>query len=233
MNSPYTWSFVTAANTQTITQLPLVYQSNLQYVGAFRVPGTTDGTDNLDYAGQGLAFNPANNSLFISAFGVDSAIANITIPSSIVDSSNLSNLATASYVQPTVNALNMIPNSSNVTGKLELGTGGLMVVNGKLVGTEYSGYDTSGTTYETDFRFDSLNLSSAQVEGMFEVGGTTLGGGAPRLPERQQGFTTDIWFHTYQLAVRPGAPDLTGNCCMSIISRTSSGPAAFGSIRIP
>ena len=86
MSGPYTWSFVTAANTQTITQLPLVYQSNLQYVGGFRVPGTTDGTDRLDYAGQGLAFNPANNSLFISRVMARHAIANISIPSSIVNS---------------------------------------------------------------------------------------------------------------------------------------------------
>ena len=34
--SPYTWSFTTASGSQTYTQLPLLYQSNLQYVGAFQ-----------------------------------------------------------------------------------------------------------------------------------------------------------------------------------------------------
>ena len=38
MPSPYTWLFTTASGSQTNTQLPLLYQSNLQYIGAFRVP---------------------------------------------------------------------------------------------------------------------------------------------------------------------------------------------------
>ena len=188
MSSPYTWSFATAASTQTITQLPLAYQSNLQYVGAFRVPYGNFGDSSFEYALQGIAFNPANNSLFMSGYQGDNSIAEISIPSSIVNSSNWSALATASVLQPFVKVSPLIPDVSNLTGK---GTssflGGLMVYNGQLIGTQYLYYDNSGTTYVTHFRFDSLNLSSAEVEGMFEVGGVALECGAPG-PSGAAGF---------------------------------------------
>ena len=40
----------------------------------------------FNYAGQGLAFNPANNSLFLSGYVIDNTVGEITIPSSIVNS---------------------------------------------------------------------------------------------------------------------------------------------------
>jgi hypothetical protein len=206
--------------------LPLVYQSNLQYIGGFRLPSTVDGSNDLNFAGQGLAFNPANNSLFLT--GADQSLANVSIPSSIVNSSNLANLATASYVQPTINIQSKIPNTSNLQGKNGISNGGLMVVNGQLIGTLYTFYDTSGATYETHYRIDSLNLSSATVEGMFEVGGISLAGGtisASGAADFYAGYMSPIpanWQSAF------GAPDLTGNCCTPILSRTSFGPAAFG-----
>ena len=102
MAGPYTWSFVTASGSQTNTQLPLLYQSNLQYVGAFRVPyGATAGWDreSFSYNNEGVAFNPANNSLFLAGFGWSDNIGEIGIPSSIVNSTNINNLATASLLQ--------------------------------------------------------------------------------------------------------------------------------------
>ena len=117
---------------------------------------------------------------------------------------------------------------------MALALAGFMVVNGQLIGTEYTCYDTSGTTYDTDYRFDSLNLSTAQVEGMFEVGGITLGGGAPDL--RSSGVsTTDIWLpYRPTGSLRLGRLTLTGNCCTSIISRTSFGSSRCSvSIRLP
>jgi hypothetical protein len=67
------------------------------------------------------------------------------------------------------------------------------------------------------FTLSSLNLASAQVRGLFPLG--TLGGG---------------FVGGYMAAIPPewqaalGAPDLTGQAAIPIISRTSSGPAAFG-----
>jgi hypothetical protein len=222
MASPYTWSFVTASGSTTDTQLPLAYQSNLQYLGGFRVPNGTIGASQFNYAGNGLAFNPANNSLFITGYENDNSAAEIAIPGSIVNSSNLSNLATASVLQSFVNVFPRIPNTSNLgdgtwatKGPVKLG--GFTVVNGQLVGTEYVFYDTSGTTVVTHFRFDSLTLASAKVEGMFQVG--NLGGGF------YDGYMSPIPT-SWQSDL--GAPYLTGNCCLSIITRTSFGPAVFG-----
>jgi hypothetical protein len=223
--SPYTWSFVTASGSQTNTQLPLVYQSNFQYLGGFRVPSSDPiGASQFNYAGDGLAFNPANNSLFIGGNVHDDSVAEIAIPSSIVNSSNLNNLATASVLQPFIQTWPIIPNTSNLgdgtwatKGPVDLG--GLMVVNGQLLGTLYVYYDNSGTTVVTHFRLDSLNLSSPRAEGMFQVGTSGLGGG---LYDGYMGAIPSSW----QSAL--GAPDLTGQCCINIVSRTSYGPAVFG-----
>jgi hypothetical protein len=224
MASPYTWTFATAANIQTIAQLPLAYQSNLQYIGGFRVPDGTFGSDMFNYAGSGLAFDPANNSLFLSGYQVDNAMGQISIPSTIVDSSNINNLATASVLQPLLQVLPRIPKTSNLgdgsydaNGKGPIYIGGLMVVNGQLLGTEYVYYDNSGTTVVTHFRFDSLNLSTATVEGMFQVG--NMGAGM------YDGYMTPVPAN-WQAAL--GATALTGNCCLSILGRTSFGPAVFG-----
>src|SRR5262249_11774482 len=95
----------TASTTAMVTSSsapgePLLHQNNLQYLGAFRVPEANfpggGGSDNLLYNDQGLAFNPANNSLFMVSNNND--IVNISIPT-LVNSSNISALNTASLLQ--------------------------------------------------------------------------------------------------------------------------------------
>jgi hypothetical protein len=216
---------VTASGSSTNTQLPLVYQSNLQYLGGFRIPQESSSTSNgYNYAGKGLAFNPANNSLFIAGYGINNTVGEISIPSSIVNSTNLNNLATASVLQPLVQVLNRVPNTSNLgdgswATKGQIDLGGLSVVNGQLLGTAYVNYDTSGTTVVTHYRYDSLNLTTATVEGMFQVGNSGM----------------DAAFYDGYMAPIPanwqsalGASYLTGNSGLAIVGRTSSGPAAFG-----
>ncbi|HEY7313483.1 MAG TPA: Ig-like domain-containing protein, partial [Gemmataceae bacterium] len=54
----------TIAAATTASQDPLLYQANVQYVGAFRVPAVNDpftpGSNTYDYGGTALAYNPAN-----------------------------------------------------------------------------------------------------------------------------------------------------------------------------
>ena len=236
MAGPYTWSFVTASGSQTNTQLPLMYQSNLQYVGAFRVPyGASPGNDPASFAwnNEGVAFNPANNSLFLAGFAGSNSIGEVRIPSSIVNSTNISNLATASLLQAPVAvwhqnssggytpSQSLIPNVSGLVAGDGSGVniGGLQVVNGQLIGTLWDYYDTSGTTTVTHFRFDSLNLSTATVEGMFQVGTNGLNAG---FYDGYMGAIPAAW----QSAL--GAPYLTGSVCQNIVGRTSNGPGAFG-----
>jgi hypothetical protein len=127
-------------------------------------------------------------------------------------------------LQPFVQILGNIPNTSNLGngswgagGKGPIELGGLQVVNGQLLGTEYVYYDNSWTTVVTHFRDDSLNLSAGHYEGMFQVGNSGAG--------NYDGYMSPIPSN-WQAAL--GAPYLTGNCCLNVIGRTSWGPAAFG-----
>jgi PKD repeat protein len=216
----------TATTSATVSQTvspssePLLYQPNVQYVGAFRVPAVSDplqpGSYTYSYGGTALAFNPANNSLFIVGMPYDQAISEISIPKSIVSSSNLNNLATASVLQAPVPDLSKLPTQEPTHGGT-LAIGGLMVYNGQLIGTEYDTYDASGTDTLSHFVLSSLNLSSATVSGLYQVGG--LGAGLVA------GYMAPIPSE-WQSAL--GDPYLTGQADVSIISRTSSGPAAFG-----
>ena len=89
-------------------QAPLVYQGDLQYLGAFRVPDGQFGTSVFDYGGTGLAFNAARNSLFIVGHDWTQAVAEIAIPQSIVNSNRLTDLATAPVLQPFVDVLGKV-----------------------------------------------------------------------------------------------------------------------------
>ena len=95
--------------------------------------------------------------------------------------------------------------------------GGLLIVNGQIIGSVYEFYDADGDVEVSHFRLSSTDLKSAQAEGLFQVG--TLGGGFVG------GYmcpVPSIWQESI------GKPYLTGQAALNIISRTSSGPGAFG-----
>ncbi|HEY7314577.1 MAG TPA: hypothetical protein VH643_34835 [Gemmataceae bacterium] len=205
-----------------VSNAPLLYQSNIQYVGAFRVPAVPDpfqpGANTYDFGGTALAYNPANNSLFIVGMPYDQAISEISIPQSIVNSSNLDALATATVLQQPVQVIPKLPNNPSIPGNSGgMDIGGLMVSKGTLVGTAYAFYDADGQAVDSHFVLNSLNLSTAQVSGLDQVG--NLGAGYVA------GYMAPIPTE-WQAAL--GAPFLTGQADLSIISRTSSGPSAFG-----
>src|SRR5688572_16635952 len=43
----------------------LIHDSDLAYLGAFRLPGGTLGDSSFDFGGTALAYNPVNDSLFM------------------------------------------------------------------------------------------------------------------------------------------------------------------------
>jgi hypothetical protein len=202
------------------TSQPLLYSPNVQYVGAFRVPNGQFGSDQYDtfsYGGTALAYNAANNSLFMVGHPYEQAIAQISIPSTIVNSSNVSSLTTASMLQNFDKVLNSIPNNTLSGYPNPNAVGGLAVVNGKLLGSVYNTYDANGTAPDAHFIVSSLNLATASVSGYYQVG--NVGGGLT------SGYMTPVptaWQSAF------GAPYLTGQADINIISRTSSGPAVFG-----
>lgn len=214
----YTLTVNPASNS---TAEPLLHQSNLQYIGAFRVPAVSDplgsGDYTFSYGGTALAFNPANHSLFIVGMPYEQAISEISIPQSIINSTNLNNLATATVLQGPVEVLPKLPSNPLAGGTGGVDIGGLTVDNGQLIGTAYISYDAAGSAVVSHFNLSSLNLSSAQVGGLYQVG--NLGAGLVA------GYMAPIPSE-WQAAL--GAPYLTGQADINIISRTSSGPGAFG-----
>jgi hypothetical protein len=193
---------------------PLLYQSNVQYLGGFRVPNYTDATDTLGFGGSVLGFNPVNNSLFI--VGQHQGIAEVSIPANIVNSSDVTQLATGTMLQPFTSVLPRLQNQlSGTTDGAPIG--GLMVSNGRLIGTQYAYYSGSNTQVLSHFVVSSLNLSTASVQGLYQVGtlgGRKVAGYMAPIPSEWQGPL--------------GAPDLTGLADVNILSTSSSGPAAFG-----
>jgi len=202
-----------------VGKLPaLLHKANLQYVGGFRVPNYYDGKGEMSYGGTALAFNPANNSLFIVGHGDYSAqpLAEISIPASVVDNADLNKLPKAKVLQNWKDVVGNLPKKLVGANDGSL-IGGLMVHDGHLIGTQYAYYSGANDQVTSHFVLDSLDLSKGSVKGLHKVGKV----GARLL----SGYMTPIPSE-WQAAL--GAPCLTGASDMPIINSTSSGPAAFG-----
>jgi hypothetical protein len=179
----------------------LVAQGDMTYLGSFNVPGASG--DGFNYGGYAIAFNSANNSLYIVGDVTDLLTAEISIPALG---------GTATLLQPladsTAGLLNKI-------GSGQLRIGGNFVYNNKLYTTGFVYYDANGAQTLSHFN-RPLSLSASGVTGPYAVG-TQQGAGW------YSGYMTTI---PAEWQTKLGAPAMTGNCCLSIISRTSYGPSA-------
>lgn len=195
-----------------VGKLPLLQLDQLQYLGAFRVPAGKHGLSGFDYGGTALAYCSAHNSLFLVGHDHQQAIAEISIPEP--KKVKIGDLNTAGLLQSFVRIHETIPNFT-LEGNVKIG--GLMVVGDKLAGTLYEYYDGNANAQDSHFMLSSLQLDKAKVDGLFRVG--KLGGGVVG------GYMTPVPEEWQQSL---GAPYLTGLAGIAIISRSSSGPAAFG-----
>lgn len=209
----------------------LLNQSNLKYLGAFKVPGGLLGCDNYNdctFSGTGgggpLAFhkdgNNGNGSLFIGGHDWAQKIAEINIPP-LVNSTNIENLNRATALQnfhdiTEGNLGNILAGGAHVGSETTVKNGGLMVWGSKLVGTTYIYYP--GPTQILSHYTSSLNLSTnGDFSGMYQVGeigvARTVGGYMCKIPTGHQAAF--------------GGPALTGQAALSVIGTTSAGPSAF------
>jgi hypothetical protein len=190
---------------------PLIQSTDLTYIGGFRppqgaLPGATYG---FEYAGAngaagGLAYNPAHNSLFINNHVYEQKTAEISIPA-LTNTTNRNSLVTATLLQ----------NPFDLTeGHLINMIGGFMIYNDKLIGSQFIYYDAGGEATTSHF-VSNLNLSqTGDFKGMYRIGSLN--------PAFYGGYMTSIpaeWQSAF------GGPALTGQCCLSIIGRTSFGPS--------
>ncbi len=202
----------------------LLSLADLEYLGAFRVPQGDYGSpqySGFNYGGRALTYNPENNSLFLVGHNSYQLVAEISIPQE-VSSTNLDDLNTAVILQPFAD-----PTEGNRThigeGGIAVNTsgtilGGFLIRDQQLIGTSYGYYD-AGLAVRLSHYISGLDLAASDdFLGMYEVGEKP----AVPNPAFVDGYMTWIpekWQSRFE------GPALTGNCCLSIIGRTSSGPA--------
>ncbi len=140
-------------------------------------------------------------------------VSQVSIPTP-VNSSSIGQLPTASVLQnfADVTEGHFDQLSSGLTAYL----GGLLVANGTLYGTGYIFYDGNMQQVVSHFSH-STTLSKSSFQGFASLTGIPQAGYV-------SGWMTSLpsaWQTVFN------AEALTGNCCLSIIGRTSLGPDAF------
>ena len=178
----------------------LVQPSTLVKLGTFTMPAAPGGRG-FEWGGTALAYNTVNDSLFIVGHDWDQLMAEVTIPP---------DGGTASILQPLQD-----PAEGRSVGESDAKVGGALVHGGRLWFTKYIYYDAEAAQTASHFN-RPLNLATTgQVVGPQSIGPLAAGfvsGYLGRIPAEWQ--------------TRLGGSVLTGNCCLSILSRTSYGPAA-------
>jgi len=220
------WGFILIFASLVICQpsnQALVQFSDLQYLGAFKLPdaGGSDNTLTFNYAQGPVAFNPHQGgnsanppSLFIGCFAGDN-ISEVNIPEPVISaSSKLDELPTAVILQQCANPQQGA--SDTFAGGV---VGGLLVWDAKLVFTYYNSFPAAGCWSVSHFVKNSLNLSAADATGGFVVNNTA---GATCFVNGPMTWIPPEW-----QVLLGNNPAVTYNCCHSIIATTSWGPSAF------
>lgn len=193
--------------------LPLVQQSSLRYVGAFRLPPGKFGGSSFGVAGP-MAFNAQNQSLYMVGHDWDQMVAEIKIPTPVVGA--LGTLPVATVLQPFSDPTDGKLQSINPGDPNSKKVGGLLPWGDKLIVTAYSYYDGSGSQVKSHFASSRDLNNPTDAQGPFVVGSLRAG--------VVSGYMSPVpmaWRSIF------GAPAFTGNCCLSVIGRTSFGPAIF------
>lgn len=187
------------------TGIPL-QKGNLVYQCSFKVPtGIHAGGQanaGFEYGGTALGYDASLNGIYMVGHDWDQFTGEINIPACG---------GTATLLKPLVDMTNGKLSQIN-PGVANPKIGSNLIVGSTLVMSAFTFYDGSGTANSDHFQ-RTIN----QVIGPYRVG--------PLNPGYYGGYMTAIPAE-YQSAL--GASYLTGQCCISIISRTSYGPSAFG-----
>jgi len=188
---------------------------DFQYEGSFTVPIGSGGREgSLSYAGRGLAYNPARNSLFMTGHEWHQFTAEISIPELGVQA-NPADLPRASFVQTPEDATDgSLPNVTQPPEVLYERVGGYLVDGEQLLVSGFDYYDGSNRTVASHLVTDiDFGPSSDMISLTDEVRPRWLGGSMAHIPPRwQASFGGDPW--------------LTGLTGVAIATNASVGPAA-------
>ncbi len=192
----------------------LVQAGDLVFQGAFKLPHGPIGASSFDYGGTVLAFNAVHNSLFIVGHPWQQDVAEISIPAVSPTNTTLASLPMTTVLQPFVDATE---GTLAKVGDGQVQIGGLLAYQGALYLSAFVYYDGSGTQTLSEYKTSPDFSVTGEVTGPFRVG-VTAGAG---YVDGYFGLIPPVWQATL------GGPVLHGNCCLSIISRTSFGPSAY------
>jgi len=218
--------FVTQPASADVKTEPLLQTTDLNYIGAFRIPSGTFGCSDESrcafyYAGRGLGYNSINDTLFIYGHVYNGWLAEVNIPA-LVNSSNINNLKTGTIRQNFIDVWNGTLGYLGPGGS-PLGNGGVtggVLVNGqRLVISQYAYYDAG---YEAVLSHATVNAnweSGLGFSGMKTVGPANASGVG-----QTAGYMAWIPFQWRSLM---GGSALTGISNISIVTRTSLGPSAW------
>lgn len=206
---------------------PLIYESNLQYLGGFRVPASGV---NAGYRGWAIAHRPASTgapsgSIFVS--GTSDYISEIAIPdqSSFSKSSNVADWPRATLLQTATQIIGSTQIDYINTGKTYATftiTGGLMVKDDKLIGTSYYSYSYAPSQERAIWKMP-LTLNNTSAIGPYQPTSSVAITGGP-LARMVAGHLTPIP-EAYQSVL--GGDTLAGLHDVSIITNSSFGPTLF------
>ena len=212
------------------TTAPLVQPANLTYAGSFRVPDGLLAGPNLtpfqsqfptfNFGSASIAYNAANNSLFMVGHDVGQLVSEIDIPTA-TNGPTVAGLATATVRQPFSDVTDQTMVNAHPLPSVTLKVGGLLPYADRLYVSVYDYYDGSGTQVKSHF-VSGLDLSVPHdATGPYQVGGVLGLPGFAGLIDGYFGLVPSEWQAAFGGAV------LNGNCCLGVISRTSYGPSLF------
>ena len=180
---------------------PLVQLGNFAYLGTFSLPDN-DGAATpipLAYGGKAVGIGPDGASLYYGCY-TGTLVARVTIPP-------IGGMA--SVVEPCLQVPNLSAVNPGDPNGIQLG--GTLSWNGRLVASAYAYYDANDTAVASHF----AGPDAGQLVGPFRVGADK-----PGFVGGYMGVVPTEW------RALLGGPALTGQCCISILSRTSFGPSA-------
>ena len=201
-----------AVTTDAAENPRLVRPEHLTYLGAFRFPH--DANNEYAYGGTSIGFNPANNSLFARGHDWYQLVGEISIPTPMI-TSDFAALPVAAVLQNQTDITEGHLNEVGAGGASISGckVGGLLVHEGRLIGTSYAYYDAGGSARRSHFTSSLDFTQTDDFRGMYSVGTWNPGFVAGHMAHIPPEWQTAL-----------GGPVLTGLDGVPIVSRTSYGP---------
>jgi hypothetical protein len=203
------------------TTNPLTQQTDISYLGSFRMPATDPSGEvsGFNYGGNGVTpyydSGTGKQTLFLQGHAqYDGQVAQVEVPATLVKSLTWSNLPMAPVLQGFHDVTDGLLGTAGDTYN-GLPINGLLVSGGKLIVAVTQAY---GSTQVASHGVSGRNLS---LPNDF-LGFYPFSAGVVAPPRALGGHMTPIPVEWQALL---GGPALTGNCCRSIIGATSAGPA--------